>query len=427
MQSFSVDTFPSSWPTNKRGLPICVVVVWDPNVQTTIDAFLEHKAREARWRPGDAVIPDFRMLLVPCSEDRSEACRNYAQDVCTRAWLKGHLYVGDEINTETTSEHRTHPDTSGAEHRMRPTYKYGAVSSEGIFGILEAPYQVFLDNEITAADALEFAKHIAKTYRSKDSPRWPVTKSASESVSVHDLEVDVEPFQDRKMNLKAPVSLEQMEKEHGPWVVDTVTQDAKIRILINKESRGFGVVLASTTVPKDGIVLLPGSGGPRTKEEADECKANGWFSLTPEVTNDNVSLLYKKDKQDKTPQMYTWYSLRAQLALDGFADVALNGHLTTIKENPGSVGAQRYTVQPVAVKTWCCAHKKRKSDEQLEGTWQTGLAWVHDLTNLPNEVVKIVWMVDMATDPAVVVRFKQPCLCWTQSMALVEGQIFQWA
>ena len=146
------------------------------------------------------------------------------------------------------------------------------------------------------------------------------------------------------------------------------------------------------------------------------------------MTNDNVSLLYKKDKQDKISQMYTWYSLRAQLALDGFADVALNGHHTTKKEIPGSAGAQRYTVEPVAVKAWCCAYKKRKSEqEQHAPTWQTALAWVHDLTNVPNEVVKIVWMVDMATDPAPVVRFKQPCLCWTQTMALIEGQISQWA
>ena len=98
------------------------------------------------------------------------------------------------------------------------------------------------------------------------------------------------------------------------------------------------------------------------------------------------------------------------------------------KETLGSAGAQRYTVEPVAVKAWCCSYKKRKSgEEQHAPAWQAALAWVHDLTNVPSEVVKIVWMVDMATGPRPVVRFKQPCLCWTQTMTLVEGQIFQWA
>ena len=81
-------------------------------------------------------------------------------------------------------------------------------------------------------------------------------------VNVHDLEVDVE--KDRNLNLQAPASLEELEKEHGPWEVDTVTSDGKVRILISKKARGFGLVLASTTVLKDGIALLPGS-PPRIK------------------------------------------------------------------------------------------------------------------------------------------------------------------
>ena len=75
VQSFSLEgqTFPpSSWPKNKRGLPICVVAVWDPTARTTIDAVLEHKAREARWLQGDAVIPDLRMLFW-CQPTRTEA------------------------------------------------------------------------------------------------------------------------------------------------------------------------------------------------------------------------------------------------------------------------------------------------------------------------------------------------------------------
>ena len=105
--------------------------------------------------------------------------------------------------------------------------------------------------------------------------------------------------------------------------------------------------------------------GLRTKEEAVECKAQGWFSATPQITEDNTSFLYKKDKQDKHPQIFTWYSLRAQLSLEGYADAVLNVYHTTAKEPPSSVSAhqaQRYNVEPVSVKPWCCAYKKRNAE-----------------------------------------------------------------
>ena len=69
---------PPNWPKNKRGLP-------------TIDAFLEHKALEARWREGDAVIPDLRMFMVPADLDRGQACSKYAKEACVRAWTKGRV------------------------------------------------------------------------------------------------------------------------------------------------------------------------------------------------------------------------------------------------------------------------------------------------------------------------------------------------
>ena len=42
--------------------------------------------------------------------------------------------------------------------------------------------------------------------------------------------------------------------------------------------------------------------------------------------------------------------------------------------------------------------KKRKEtgtddDPSANPTWQTALAWVHDLGDLPNQMVKIVWSV----------------------------------
>ena len=116
---------------------------------------------------------------------------------------------------------------------------------------------------------------------------------------------------------------------------------------------------------------------------------------------------------------------------EGYADVVLSGHHTTAKEPPSSVSAhqaQRYNVEPVSVRPWCCSYKKRSAEgEDNAPSYQTALAWAHDLTNVPNEVVKIIWMVDMVPDPSPAVRFVRPCLCWSQTMDLEEGQIFQWA
>ena len=127
---------PSEWPTNKQGCPICVVVVWDPNVKTTIDAFLDHKAREAR---GEAAIPDLRMLLAPTDGDKFQACYTYAKDACVRAWVKGDLIVGTaEHRTQKTAEHRTHDAAVRARDHAVPTYKHACVSDTGFFGIMSA-------------------------------------------------------------------------------------------------------------------------------------------------------------------------------------------------------------------------------------------------------------------------------------------------
>ena len=430
-QGFSTDSSPyppENWAVNRKGQPICVVIVWDPNTKTTIDAFLQHKAQEARWREGDTIIPDLRMLLIPQDADRGQACQSYALESCVRAWAKGELCIGDQTSD---AEHRTRPSTlSGDEPPPRPLYMCSAVNPEtGFFGIMGSPFERYLEHPATSGQALEFAKRIQLEYQSKESVRWPKTESR---MDVHDLEVDKENIP--SLNLEAPTSFEEVETKYGPWVLDTVASDGKIRIVINADSRAFGIALDSVTLLKDTMALLPGGGGFRPQDEADKCKKDGYFTLRPEIKSDNVSFWYKK-KGDKLPQMYTFYSLKAQFALDGFPDVPLVGHQITKKETPGTGGAQRFTVEPLpGNKTWCTNARKRKAAEAgIEGadpnnpTWQTALAYLHDHANLPNMMVKIVWNVDLQTEPSPLIRFRQPGLCWSQTMALTEGQIFQWA
>ena len=100
-----------------------MVVVWDPNAKTTIDAFLEHKAREARWSPGEAAILDLRMFLAPTDGDRSQACYSYANDACVWAWVKGDLIVGTNVKKTQpeTAEHRTQNAAVREEDRAPPS------------------------------------------------------------------------------------------------------------------------------------------------------------------------------------------------------------------------------------------------------------------------------------------------------------------
>ena len=191
-----------------------MATVWDPNTKTTIDAFLEHKSQEARWREGDTAIPDLRMVLIPADGDKGRACQAYATEACVRAWTKGELCIGDQIRTQASdAEHRTRSSTlSGDGARPRPTYTCSSVHpTTGLFGILERSIEQFVHHETTAGQAHEFVKRIQKEFQSKDSPRWPQEESR---VDVHDLEVEKETIPN--LHLDAPASFEELEAKIWP-------------------------------------------------------------------------------------------------------------------------------------------------------------------------------------------------------------------
>ena len=60
--------------------------------------------------------------------------------------------------------------------------------------------------------------------------------------------------------LSPPSSIAELEKL-GPWEVDTVASNGKIRVLVNAAGRGFGVVTGTCQVVAGGQFLAPGSGG----------------------------------------------------------------------------------------------------------------------------------------------------------------------
>jgi len=127
----------------------------------------------------------------------------------------------------------------------------------------------------------------------------------------------------------------------------------------------------------------------------------------------------------------------AKLAIEGYTDVALNGH-DVEKIAPSAAGAggglDRFKITCVGQKTWAAKHtKKRKANEpdgvKPPGDWlQTdALAAVHDLSLLPNQLVKIVWYCDLVTHPQPVLRLVSPALCWSKTIDFAENQIFQFA
>ena len=78
---------PESWTAlNAQGRPLCAVIAWDAPPKALIDAFLSHKALEAKWKPGNQLIPDLRLLIVTLDDEKKELTEKYAKSAGGRAW-----------------------------------------------------------------------------------------------------------------------------------------------------------------------------------------------------------------------------------------------------------------------------------------------------------------------------------------------------
>ena len=84
------------------------------------------------------------------------------------------------------------------------------------------------------------------------------------------------------------------------------------------------------------------------------------------------------------------------MALDGYPEAELRCHTLTEIETPRRGGVQRY-------------------------------GWLHNLDHIPNEVVQILWIVDLVKDPQPTIRLVSPALCWSRTIDFVENQIFRFA
>ena len=88
--------------------------------------------------------------------------------------------------------------------------------------------------------------------------------------------------------------------------------------------------------------------------------------------------------------------------------------------------SQAKYVKSLVQKTWIHLYRKRPAEE-LPKTWMNALAYAHDHSLIPNEMVKLIWVADHVTVPQPTIRLVSPELCWSRTMSLSEGTIFQWA
>ena len=97
---------------NARGLPLAIVVFWDPASYSATDAILTWKKAEAAWRAGEEGQVDHRCMLVPFDPQREDEIRTYALSAGARAWCRGQFPISDEEPAQAGEEQAAAPDPS---------------------------------------------------------------------------------------------------------------------------------------------------------------------------------------------------------------------------------------------------------------------------------------------------------------------------
>ena len=410
---------------NQSGQPVILLVVWDPSPISFVKAFLTMKQKQMQWRQGDEVMAvDYRAIVFPLDKEKEQALKTYASVAGTRAWIKGDLHVKDPRSETRVNE----PAASGPVVEAPPEFEVATVGQNGVFGPKGALLNPYLDCEATAAAACQFLQEVTAQFQDGgDCPRLQVAAKPSEnwvSAEVKALEVDTESMPTRE--LSPPSSIAELEKL-GPWEVDTVASNGKIRVLVNAAGRGFGVVTGTCQVVAGGQFLAPGSGGARPVAEYEKTVAEKWCAVVGEFTSDNQEVLYKSSANPSNLLKFTLYGLKAQLALDGYPGAELNLH--TLKETTGGdAGLQRYAVNCLQKIYWVHTSRKRPANVEDKNVGSTrAMAWLHDHSNIPNQFVRIVWIVDLVVEPTPTIRLVQPILVWSKTFSFTDGQIFQFA
>ncbi len=326
--------------TTTRGLPLAVLVVFDPYSTSVVDSFMEFKQADAKWQVGDQLLPDFRMLLFPMSSEQQERLTKCAAEHVARAFSLGDVLVNGHVAKPTL------PSSAGTMASPQFHPKYGFVNpADGTFGVQTTLVKPLLEHYATHAATQALVDSIQQNYQSAGAPRLTPNDGAAQSsqatatdmISV--LEKDVEPVPALAWTTdEVPATVAALDAL-GPFLADIPSKNGKVRICLHKDGRGFGAVLVSHVTVAGEVFLEIGSGGLREASQIEPTRANGRFALEAVISADNQEVLFQTDKQSSVK--HTLYGLKAQLALDGYPDVVLNNHRLTRANPIASGGIER--------------------------------------------------------------------------------------
>ena len=134
-------------------------------------------------------------------------------------------------------------------------------------------------------------------------------------------------------------------------------------------------------------------------------------------------------KGNKETQLLTIYGSLGKLALEGYSKLRLNLHTIT-KEGTHAGGLDRWTIARTVEKWWVAIKSKKRKTAEGEppaATWRDAASHLHDVSNVPNEIVKWTWYVDLVTEPMPILRLVSPALVWSRTIDFPEQAIFQFA
>ena len=93
-------------------------------------------------------------------------------------------------------------------------------------------------------------------------------------------------------------------------------------------------------------------------------------------------------------------------------------------------GLDRWKIERAVEKWWVAAKSKKRKTVEGEppaATWRDAASHLHDVSNVPNEIVMWTWYADLVTEPNPVVRMVSPALVWSRTIDFPEHAIFQFA
>ena len=187
------------------------------------------------------------------------------------------------------------------------------------------------------------------------------------------------------------------------------------------------MVVGACKIQRGTVFLLPGNGGVRLEADALKARSEEQLLALPVVAaTDTMEVLFCNGKET---QLLTIYGLLGKVALEGYPNARLNLHTLT-KDGAHAGGLDRWSIERVVEKWWVASKRKKRKASEGEppaATWRDAASHLHDVSNVPNELVMWTWYADLYLDPQPTVRLVSPALVWSRTLDLEAGAIFQFA